>query len=182
MESKLQITINNRYSEPQSPASEPDRDAKFLAMLPRIRRQAGYHLRHLSGEDRAEAVQEVVVNAFVSWVRLNDRGKADLAYAGPLARYGACQYLHGRRVGSRINGRDVSSVLCQRSKGITVEQLDHFDGPTDEWQEIVVENKHSGPAEIATTRIDFAAWLAQLTQRTRKSNLHVDDSRLSRVA
>ena len=62
-------------------------------MLPRIRRQAAYYLRHVSKKDRADAIQEVVASAFVSYVRLIERGKADLAYAGPLARYGACQYL-----------------------------------------------------------------------------------------
>ena len=48
-----------------------------------------------------------------------------------------------------------------------VEQLDHFDDPTDEWQELVVEDKHSGPADVATTRIDFGAWLESLPERTR---------------
>jgi DNA-directed RNA polymerase specialized sigma subunit len=66
-----------------------------------------------------------------------------------------------------MNVRDVGSVLCQRTNGILVEQLDHFDKPTDEWQEIVVEDKHSGPAVVATTRIDFAAWLESLPERTR---------------
>jgi hypothetical protein len=48
-----------------------------------------------------------------------------------------------------------------------VEQLDHFDDPTSEWQQIVVEDKHSGPADVATTRVDFAAWLESLPERTR---------------
>jgi hypothetical protein len=159
-------TINNKCSE-QASSTELDRDAKFLLMLPKIRRQAGYYLRHVSKKDRADAVQEVVASAFVSWVRLNDRGKADLAFAGPLARYGACQYLAGRRVGSQMNGHDVTSHYCQRRKKIMVEQLDRFDDPTDQWQEIVVEDRHSGPADVATTRIDFGAWLESLPVRTR---------------
>ena len=166
MESNPQRTIDHEYS-PQASSTELDRDAKFLAMLPRIRRQAGYYLRHVSKKERADAIQEVVANTFVSWVRLNDRGKADLAYAGPLARYGAKQYLSGRRVGSRMNGHDVTSAYCQRSKRILVEQLDHFDDPNNEWQEIVVEDRHSGPAEVAGTRIDFGDWLESLPERTR---------------
>ena len=93
MESNLHSTIDNKCSESQASSTELDRDAKFLAMLPRIRRQAAYYLRHVSKKDRADAIQEVVASAFVSYVRLIERGKADLAYAGPLARYGACQYL-----------------------------------------------------------------------------------------
>jgi hypothetical protein len=137
-------------------------------MLPRIRRHAAYHLRRLPTEKRAEAIQEVVANTFVSYVHLIERGKADLAYAGPLARYGAYQYFGGRRVGNPMNGHDVSSHYCQRSKGIMVEQLDRFDDPTDEWEQLVVEDKHSTPANVASTRIDFRAWLESLPMRTRQ--------------
>jgi hypothetical protein len=166
MRSHLLSTIDSKCSE-QTSTTELDRDAKFLAILPKIRRQAAYYLRHLSTKDRAEAVHEVVACAFVSYVRLIERGKADLAFAAPLARYGACQYLSGRRVGSRMNGDDVTSDYCRQKKGVSVEQLDRFDKLTDEWQEIVVEDRHSGPAEVAATRIDFAAWLSSLPERTR---------------
>jgi hypothetical protein len=167
MESNPQRTIDHEYS-PQASSTELDRDAKFLTMLPRIRRHAAYHLRRLPTEKRAEAIQEVVANTFVSYVHLIERGKADLAYAGPLARYGAYQYFGGRRVGNPMNGHDVSSHYCQRSKGIMVEQLDRFDDPTDEWEQLVVEDKHSTPANVASTRIDFRAWLESLPMRTRQ--------------
>jgi DNA-directed RNA polymerase specialized sigma24 family protein len=167
MESHLQGRTDNKGSHPAA-SPDPDRDAQFLAMLPRIRRQAGYYLRHLSTEERAEGIQEVVANAFVSWVRLTERGKSDLAYAGPLARYGAFQYFGGRRVGNRMSVGDVASNYCQQSKGILVGQLDCCDEPTGQWQEILVEDRHSGPAEVATARIDFAAWLESLPERTRQ--------------
>ena len=48
-----------------------------------------------------------------------------------------------------------------------VEQLDRFDDPTNEWEQLVVEDKHSTPAEVASTRIDFRAWLESLPERTR---------------
>jgi hypothetical protein len=137
-------------------------------MLPRIRRQAAYYLRHLSKKDRADAIQEVVVCAFVNYVRLIERGKADVAYAGPLARYAACQYFRGRRVGNRMNGHDISSAYCQRRKKIMVEQLNRFDEPKSEWEQLVVEDRHSTPAEVATTRIDFASWLESLPERTKQ--------------
>src|SRR5450432_4094690 len=167
MESNLQRRIINKRSEPQASHTEPDRDAKFLAMLPRIRRQAGYYLRRLPIKDRADAVQEVVASAFVNYVRLIERGKSDLAYAGPLARYGACQYLAGRRVGNRMNGHDVTSDYCRQKKGLWLEQLDRYDDPTSEWEQLVVEDRHSTPAEVASTRIDFRAWLESLPVRTR---------------
>ena len=167
MGSHLLSTIDSKCSESQTSSVELDRDAKFLAMLPRIRRQAAYHLRHLSKKDRADAIQEVVASAFVSYVRLVEHGKSDLAYAGPLARFGACQYLAGRRVGNRMNGHDVTSDYCRQKKGLWLEQLDRYDDPTSEWEQLVVEDRHSTPAEVASTRIDFRAWLESLPVRTR---------------
>jgi hypothetical protein len=167
MENNCQSTIDNICSEPPASTTELNRDTKFLAILPRIRRRAAYYLRRLPSEDRADAVEEVVASAFVSYVRLIERGKVDLAYAGPLARYGARQYLSGRRVGSRMNGHDVTSAYCRQKKGVSVERLDLFDDPNDEWQELVVEDRHSGPADVASTRIDFRAWLESLPERTR---------------
>jgi hypothetical protein len=166
MRSQLRSTIDSNCSC-QPSATESDRDAQFLAMLPRIRRRAAYYLRRLPRKDRAEAIEEVVASAFVNYVRLTERGKSDIAYTGPLARYAAYQYLGGRRVGNRMNVSDVTSAYCQRSKGIMVKQLDRFDDPTSEWEQLVVEDKHSTPAEVATTRIDFGAWLESLPVRTR---------------
>jgi hypothetical protein len=165
MESHLPST--SKCSASQATSIEPDRDAKFLAMLPRIRRQAGYYLRRLPTDERVEAIQEIVASAFVSYVRLIERGKAELAFAGPLGRYAACQYLRGRRVGSRMNGDDVTSHYCRQKKGLSLEQLDHFDDPTNEWEQLIVEDKHSTPAEVASMRIDFRAWLESLPERTR---------------
>src|SRR5450755_2852977 len=168
MESKLPNKITAKRLEPQESPTDLDRDAKFLAMLPRIRRQAAYHLRRLPTEERAEAVQEVVANVFVSWVRLIERGKADVAYAGPLARFAARQYRHGRRVGSHLNGHDVASAYCRQKNGLSLEHLDRIDESTGEWEELVVEDRHSTPAEVATTRIDFGAWLESLPERTKR--------------
>src|ERR1700687_2183175 len=85
MERNSRSTIGNKCSH-QASSTDPDRDAKFLEMLPRIRRQAGYYMRHVSKKDQSDAVEEVVASAFVSYLRLIERGKAGLAFAGPLAR------------------------------------------------------------------------------------------------
>jgi hypothetical protein len=167
MESNLQSTIDSVSSASQASSTELDRDAKFLAMLPRIRRQAAYYLRRLSMDEQADAIQEVVASSFVNYVRLLERGKSDVAYAGPLARYGACQYLAGRRVGNRMNGHDVTSAYCQQKIGVLVEELDHFNKHCSEWEQLVVEDKHSTPAEVASIRIDFRDWLESLPERTR---------------
>jgi DNA-binding NarL/FixJ family response regulator len=167
MDSNSQSTFDNKCLESHASSIEFDRDAKFLAMLPRIRRQAGYCLRHVSKKERADAIQEVVARSFIFYLRLIERGKSDRAFAGPLARYGACQYLSGRRVGNCMNSHDVTSAYCRQRKKIMVEQLDRFDDPTSEWEQLVVEDKHSTPADVAATRVDFRAWLESLPVRTR---------------
>ena len=49
-----------------------------------------------------------------------------------------------------------------------METLDRFDKTKQEWKEVLVEDKHAGPAEIAASRIDFAAWLRLLPRRLRR--------------
>ena len=67
-----------------------------------------------------------------------------------------------------MNVNDVSSEYCQLKKGIKLGRLDQFDRDEKAWMEIVVEDRHATPADVAATRLDFAAWLATLSQRDRK--------------
>jgi hypothetical protein len=140
----------------------------FVQMLPAIQRHARIAFRHLDAEARAEAEQEVTANALLAFVRLVELGKADLAYATPLAMYGVRQFRAGRRVGGKLNVRDISSRHCQRVKGVQVGRLDHFDEAEGQWKEILLEDRRAGPAETACCRIDFAAWLRSLSHRNRK--------------
>jgi DNA-directed RNA polymerase specialized sigma24 family protein len=142
--------------------------AAFLAMLPDIRRHAGIAFRDLNPEAKEEAVQEVTANAFAAFHRLAERGKADVAYPSVLAKYAVAQFHDGRRVGGRLNIRDVSSKYCQVKKGAKLERLDRFDHQKDQWKEIAVEDRRATPADIAATRIDFGAWLDSLPCRYRR--------------
>ncbi|MCH7687263.1 MAG: hypothetical protein IH899_11375 [Planctomycetes bacterium] len=89
---------------------------KFLQMLPVIQQSASIAFRHLKAEAREEAIQDVTANALVAFVRLVELGKADLAFPTVLARYGVSQFHSGRRVGTRLNVRDVMSPFAQRNK------------------------------------------------------------------
>jgi DNA-directed RNA polymerase specialized sigma24 family protein len=140
---------------------------RFLALLPCIRRHAKLRFRNLSSELREELVQETIVRALLDYARLVERGKEQLAYATPLARYAVAQVRQGRRVGSRMNGRDVSSEYCRGRQGLSLVSLDQSDQTSGSWQEIVVEDRRCGPDEIAATRIDFSDWLASLPKRNR---------------
>jgi RNA polymerase sigma factor (sigma-70 family) len=155
-------------SKPRAPQPTPAWHADFLAMLPMIRRRAQRAFRHLKPEARDDAIQEVLASALVAFVRLVESGKAHLAYASPLTAYGICRFRAGRTVGSRLNVCDVTSRYCQVIKGVRVERLDHFDTGEEEWKEILVEDRHAGPAETAAARIDIGNWLAGLPRRQRR--------------
>ena len=142
--------------------------AAFLLMLPAIQRHARIAFRDFPDEAREDLVQEAVANCLVAYVRLVELGKPELAYPTPRAMYAVRQVHSGRRVGSRLNVRDVTSPHARLTKGITVERLDRFDGDAGEWLEILVEDKRATPADTAAIRIDFAAWLQRLSDRDRQ--------------
>lgn len=142
--------------------------ARFLAMLPAIKTHARIAFRHLTPEARENAVQEVIANALVAFVRLVQRQKIDLAYPTVLARYAVAQFHDGRRVGNRLNVKDVLSAYAQRQKGITVERLDQFDKEENQWAEAIVEDHRTPVPEQVAFRCDFPAWLATLSRRDRR--------------
>jgi hypothetical protein len=140
----------------------------YLRLLPDIRRHALSRLRHMRPEARAEAVQEIIADTLVAYVRLVELGKEDLAYPTALVTYAIAKYRAGRRVGGRLNVHDVLSKYCQKRKCVVVERLDQFNAGEDEWEGLVVEDRHASPADVAATRMDFRAWLKSLLPRNRR--------------
>ena len=141
----------------------------FLAMLPAIVTHAKYAFRHSRGEDYQDRIQETVANALVAFLALVRRGKASIAYPSVLARYAVAQINDGRRVGNRLNVREVLSRYAQKHKGFKVERLDRHDKDDDNtWCEILIEDKTAGPAQTAMARIDVDAWFKSLPRRDRK--------------
>jgi hypothetical protein len=141
---------------------------QFLDMLPRICSQARRAFRQLRPEHKDELVQEVLANAYCQFIRLVRRGKADVAYATPLANFAIRQVIAGRRVADKPRLRDVLSPQARSVDGIVVERLDRFDKQECEWRQVLVEDRHATPADIAAARIDVAAWLRSLSQRNRR--------------
>jgi hypothetical protein len=148
--------------------TEPTEHAAFLQMLPAIRRTAEINFRKLCPELKHDLIEEVIANCFVAFVRLVDRGRADRALPGPLARYAIAQVRAGRRVGSRLRIGDALSAYAQYRKQFFVERLDYFDEEEDCWREVLVADKRATPADLAAWRIDFGEWLRRLTARLRK--------------
>jgi hypothetical protein len=124
---------------------------------------------NLKPEARAEAVQDVVANACQAYARLVEQGKNAVTNATALARYGVNHTRDHRKVGGHLNVLDVMSRNCQNRKGVIVERLDRRDKDDDrQWCEVLVEDRHAGPADIACTRIDFESWLKSLPVRHRR--------------
>ncbi len=153
---------------PAPKPSTPKWHAAFQITLPTIRRSARHAFRNLRPEAREEAVADVIANALVAFIRLVDRGKIELAFPSALAKYGIAQHRCGRRVGTKLNVKDITSPYCQVNKGVFVGRLDRFDAEENVWKEILIEDKNAGPAEIAASRLDFAGWLKTLSRRDRK--------------
>ena len=142
--------------------------AKFLSLLPQIQEQARFAFRREGGEQREELIAEVVANCWAALVRLVDRGLIDVAQATPLAQFAIKQIRDGRRVGAKLNARDVSSSYAQRRKHFRVERLDHFDEEDGTWREVLIEDRRAGPSETAAARIDIADSFDTLPKHNRR--------------
>jgi len=142
--------------QPSRSQLSPEHRQLFLRMLPGITDFARQRFMHLGPDAKQEAVAEVIAAALVMFVHLAHAGRESLAYPTVLAMYGVRRYRSGRKVAGSQGSRDVMSRRCQLARGITVEQLTRPSDDGSSWQEIVVEDKHAGPAEVAATRMDFS--------------------------
>jgi hypothetical protein len=142
--------------------------AAFEAMLPAIRAQARFAFRKMGPEAKADAIEEVLANCCCAYARLVERRKAHVANPSALTRYAVCQFREGRRVGNRLNVCDVSSEYCRRRKRISLERLDKLDRKTGTWNQVLVEDRHAGPAETAAARIDVGAWFRRMRAKERR--------------
>ena len=129
---------------PAKPQSEYDHAAvnqQFEQMLTRIRLMALHAFRDKDAELRYELTAEVVARAYAAFVRLAKQGRAELGYATPLALFSIKQVRSGRRMGTKLNIKDVSSQYAQMNKGFSMLRLDRYNNRKELWKEIVVEDK-----------------------------------------
>jgi len=142
--------------------------AVFLEMVPAIRRSAQFAFRGLPPQRRDDAVSAALAICCVAVYRLAERGRLHVARPTPLAQFAIRQVCGCRDVGGRLNVRDVLSTYAQRRKQFQVERLSRFDPEDGEWREMIIEDRHAGPADTAAMRIDFAAWKGRLSWRKRR--------------
>lgn len=112
-----------------------------------------------------------------------EQGRTEAATWSSLAKFAVKQVREGRRVGSSLNIKVISSEYCQQRKGVSVRELHDWDEQDQKWQEMLVEDKTATPADLAASRIDFPAWLETLNPRDRKIALKLSEGEsTSRVA
>jgi hypothetical protein len=155
-------------ANPESKSTISAWHAGFLAMLPAIRRQVQFIFCKNRPELRHDLIQEAIANCVAAYARLVELGKTDKAYPTALVRYAVGQVRAGRRVGNRLNIRDVMSGYAQHHRQFFVARLDRFDPVEEEWREILVADGRATPADLAASRIDFSQWLREMPNRLRR--------------
>ena len=156
-------TLTNSTSQP----AVRDWQSGFLELLPQIRAQLRYAFRGLRSEAREDAEAEAVAAAMVAYQRLAERGKTDLAYAGPLALYAVAHYRAGRRVGCRWSTTDVMSMAAKKRRGFEIHRFATRPQAEQVCFDGLVETKRASPADVAGWRLDLAQWLRSLGRRDR---------------
>jgi hypothetical protein len=153
---------------------------QFTAHLSAVENAARYTFRRrlrLRRQDYEEARAESIAAAWSAWTGLIRRGKnpIEMGVHG-IARNAVRSVRNGRRVGNRSGGRgamDVHHRKAQATRGHKIKSLDgcgRSDGQTTGgWREWMVSDHRWTPAEEAVFRLDFAAWLASLPDRRRRT-------------
>lgn len=147
-------------------ACTPRQQAQFLGLLPGILRASRLLLCRLPKAQQEEAEQEVTVQAFIAFLQLCQRGLIQRAFPSTLAGYAVRRFRVGRRIGQRTNARDVMSevALClgrtKRAYGPAT--------PENGWRESLLEDHRTPIPDQVSFRMDFQAWLSQLSPSKRK--------------
>jgi hypothetical protein len=149
------------------PAANAQHDALFLGLRPAIEHYARLAFRNLSPQFREEAICAVVAHAFCAFRRLVERGKQDIAYATPLARYAVARYRAGRCIGNRLNSRDVCDVTAQRRRGFSLHSL-NIAATSNAWHAALADDTLTPILDQVAFRMDFPAWLQTLSRRDQK--------------
>jgi hypothetical protein len=140
----------------------------FITMLPEIQQRLRRAFRNLDPASRDEAVAEGIMHCLLSYARLHERGRAEVATASTLAFYAARQVRRGRPATGRMNGKEPLSRYARIKKGFQIERLHNYSARQDRWIDMLVEDKRASVADQVAARMDVRAWFATLSRRMRQ--------------
>jgi hypothetical protein len=146
---------------------------QFEALLPKIKESARFAFRGLNPSDRQEAIADVCAAAWSAWHGLIRKSKDPLAVGVTGIANNAIRYVKsGRKLGNLSSGRgarDVWHPRARRALGLRVVSFEELAGPAPRsWQDWLVADHRVGPADAAAFRVDFAEWLAGLSEKKRR--------------
>jgi hypothetical protein len=127
---------------------------KYLEMLPTITKSAKIAFAGYSPDRRDEAVQCVLVWAFMNLKHLAAKGRLDEVYASPVAKYAIGRHRSGRSLGVTTSSTDVMSFYCQSLGRAKTE----YYGICENLEDTFVPN-------AANFRLDFEDWYYQQEPR-----------------
>jgi hypothetical protein len=139
---------------------------KFLKMMPVFHFQASRAFSDLCPDQHQDCLAEVVGHAWQAYVRLSQKGASGHANAWSLARFAIRAVRSGRRTGNSQNSCDLTSKIYDRRNKADTTRPAITSGNT--WLESVMTDHRARPDELAITRMDFAAWLCQLSPLKRQ--------------
>ena len=157
------IAVDNHRQETQATWQ-----AEFVAILPEIQQRLRYAFRQLRAEAAEDAVEEGVIHAMLSYVRLFEQGRAESASAMSLAWFAAKQVQQGRPAVGRLSSREPLSRYAQLGQGFHVERLHSYSKRHDQWIDVIVADGRAPVADQVAARMDVRAWFATLSRRTRQ--------------
>ncbi len=145
-----------------------DWQSAFEALLPAVRGQVRFAIRHLIGDAQEEAQQEIIATVCLMFARLHRQGRAEDAAASSLVRFAVKRYRIGRRMAERTNVGDAMSPAYRARRGVRVESLVNETSKDRSWEDLLVEDRRVSPADLAASRLDFRAFMATLDRRRRQ--------------
>ena len=131
-------------------------------MLPEIKRWLRIAFRHLDREAREDAIEEGIVHSLLSYARLHEQNRAEVATASSLAWYATLQIKRGRPAVGRMNGKEPLSRYAQVGHGNRLERRN------GEWIDKLAEDKRASIPDQVAAKIDVSAWFATLTKRMKE--------------
>lgn len=147
---------------------QADWQSGFISLLPKIEQRLAHVYWHFDPDRRDEAIQSATVFCLLSYMRLHERGCVRSVTASTLVWYAVLQVKCGRPAVGRANSKELLSPYAQRRRRITVTGLQAYDRNQEHWIDDLAADKRASVADQVAVKLDFRAWLATLSHRTRR--------------
>ena len=138
-------------------------------VLPSVTSLSRWKFRRLPHSEHEEALAAATALSWVMFANRISRGKDPAKFPKRFAVVIVSRISEGRMVGSPTNVHDVLSRAARARHSHTVERLNcRCENSGSQWEEIVVEDPKTGPAETAAARLDLREWFQRMPSRRRQ--------------